>query len=113
MAPTLQKFKAELFKALAHPTRIRLLELLREGEKSVSQLMSELEVEGSTISQQLAILRMRNLVYTRKAGNLIYYRISDPQVKDLLDVARRIFDAHVVGLQALGNQVQELEATRD
>lgn len=101
MAESLQRFKAELFKALAHPTRIRILELLRDGEKRVSQLQLELAMEGSSVSQQLAILRMKNLVDTRKAGNLIYYRLRDPQVNDLLDAARRIFEAHVIELQSM------------
>ena len=101
MAESLQRFKAELFKAVAHPTRIRILELLRDGEKSVSQLQLELALEGSSVSQQLAILRMKNLVDTRKVGNLIYYRLRDPQVNDLLDAARRIFEAHVIQLQSM------------
>jgi DNA-binding transcriptional ArsR family regulator len=101
MAESLQRFKAELFKALANPTRIRILELLRDGEKRVIQLQLELAVESSNVSQQLAILRMNNLVDTRKVGNLIYYRLRDPQVNDLLDAARRIFEAHVIQLQSL------------
>lgn len=100
----LQSFKAELFKALSHPTRIRILELLSDGEKGVSQLQLELGPEGSTISQQLAILRMKNLVDTRRSGNAIYYRLRDPQIKDLLDAARRIFEAHVIQLQALSEE---------
>jgi DNA-binding transcriptional ArsR family regulator len=100
----LQNFKAELFKALSHPTRIRILELLREGEKGVSQLQLALGTEGSTVSQQLAILRMKNLVDTRRAGNAIYYRLKDPQIADLLDAARRIFDAHVIQLQSLSQE---------
>src|SRR5712691_4486988 len=97
----LQSFKAELFKALSHPSRIRILELLRGGEKAVSQLQLELGAEGSTVSQQLAILRMKNLVDTRRAGTVIYYRLRDPQINDLLDAARRIFEAHVIQLQAM------------
>lgn len=97
----LQRFKAELFKALSHPTRIRILELLRQGEQTVSQLQLGLGPEGSTVSQQLAILRMKNLVDTRRAGNAIYYRLRDPQIEDLLDAARRIFESHVIQLQSL------------
>lgn len=97
----LQSFKAELFKALSHPTRIRILELLRNGEQSVSQLQLALGPEGSTVSQQLAILRMKSLVDTRRAGNAIYYRLLDPQINELLDAARRIFEAHVIQLQSL------------
>ncbi len=74
---SLQRFKAEFFKALAHPTRIRILELLRNGEKSVGELQQEIAREGSTVSQQLAILRMKNVVDTRRVGNVIYYRLRD------------------------------------
>jgi len=101
MGESLQSFKAELFKALAHPARIRILELLRNGEKSVSELQLGLAIEGSSVSQQLAILRMKNLVDTRKSGNMIYYRLRDPQVNDLLAVARQMFDAHLVQLQSM------------
>jgi DNA-binding transcriptional ArsR family regulator len=101
MAEALQQFKAELFKALAHPTRIRILELLREGERSVGDLQLALESDGSAVSQQLAILRMKNLVDTRRAGNSIFYRLRDPQVNELLTVARHMFDAHVVELRAM------------
>jgi len=101
MTESLQGFKAELFKALAHPVRIRILELLHESEKSVKELQHALGTEGSTVSQQLAILRMRNLVDTRKSGTQIFYRLRDPEVSDLLSVARRMFDAHVVRLQSI------------
>jgi DNA-binding transcriptional ArsR family regulator len=101
VAESLHSFKAELFKALAHPTRIRILELLRDGEKSVTELQLGLGVQGSSVSQQLAILRMKNLVATRKWRNLIYYRLRDPQVNDLLDVARRMFDVHLLQLQSM------------
>jgi DNA-binding transcriptional ArsR family regulator len=104
MTESLQGFKAELFKALAHPARIRLLELLRDGEKSVTALQLALGIEGSTVSQQLAILRMKNLVDTRKSGNNIYYRLRDQQVNDLLADARRMFDAHLVQLQSMSSE---------
>ncbi len=106
MAESLQSFKADLFKALAHPARIRILELLRDGEKSVSELQLGLGSEGSTVSQQLAILRMKNLVQTRKAGTQIYYRIRDVQVNQILDVARGMFDAHLTELQALSRETE-------
>lgn len=99
-------FKAELFKALAHPTRIQILELLRSGEKSVGEIQSEIGSEGSAVSQQLAILRLRNLVEARKSGNLNYYRIGDLQVNQLLDVARAMFDAHLTQLQTINDSVE-------
>ena len=101
MTETLQGFKAELFKALAHPARIRILELLRDGERSVTELQHALGTEGSTASQQLAILRMKSLVDTRRSGNNIFYSLRDPQVTALLAVARQMFDAHLVQLQAM------------
>jgi len=97
----LHHFKAALFKALAHPTRIQILDLLRTGERSVTDLQAELQVEASTVSQQLAILRGKNLVAPRKDGTSVYYRVADPQVFTLLDVARAMFETHVTGLQSL------------
>jgi DNA-binding transcriptional ArsR family regulator len=104
MTESLQSFKADLFKALAHPGRIRILELLRDGEMSVSDLQLGLGMVPSSVSQQLAILRMKNLVATRKAGNMIFYRLRDRRVNDLLDVARRMFDSQLVQLQTLSKR---------
>jgi DNA-binding transcriptional ArsR family regulator len=112
MPGSLQSFKAELFKALAHPARIRILELLREGEQSVTEMQLALSAEGSTVSQQLAILRMKNLVDTRKEGNVIFYSLRDRQVNKLLDVARQIFEAHVIQLQAMTDDQGERATTR-
>jgi len=103
----LQGFKAELFKALGHPVRIRILELLRDQERSVSELQEALEIEMSSVSQQLAILRGKQLVTGRKEGNSVYYRVIDPQVYDLLDTARAMFQRHVAELQQLAKQDAE------
>lgn len=111
MPGSLQSFKAELFKALAHPARIRILELLRDGEKSVTELQLALSAEGSSVSQQLAILRMKNLVDTRREGNVIFYRLRDRHVSKLLDVARQIFDAHVIQLQSITGGQEETRRT--
>jgi DNA-binding transcriptional ArsR family regulator len=111
MTGSLQSFKAELFKALAHPARIRILELLRDGEKSVTEMQLALSAEGSSVSQQLAILRMKNLVDTRRKGNVIFYRLRDRQVNKLLDVARQIFEAHVVQLQSITGGQEETRRT--
>lgn len=100
----LQTFKAELFKALSHPIRIRTLELLREGELTVSELQSRLEIDGSSMSQQLAVLRARQLVVGRKDGTSVYYRVIDPQVFQLLDIARAIFERHLGSLQAMADE---------
>jgi DNA-binding transcriptional ArsR family regulator len=105
---TLQGFKAELFKALAHPARIKILEYLRSGERTVSELQVLLDLESSTVSQQLAILRARSIVEGRKQGTSVYYRVPDPLIFDVLDVARRIFANHVVGLQAMADGDPEI-----
>jgi ArsR family transcriptional regulator len=105
---TLQRFKAEFFQALAHPARIRILELLRGGERTVGELQAQLEVDPSSVSQQLAVLRARNIVQSRKVGTSVYYTVRDPQVFVLLDVARDIFNNHLVDLQAMLEQ-QRLE----
>ena len=91
----LRQFKTEFFKALAHPLRIRLLELLRPGPMSVGQLQAAIGVPASSISQQLAVLRGRNIVVTERHGTTVIYRVRDPELFELLDVARRLFNAHL------------------
>src|SRR5665647_775110 len=90
------KFKSEFFKALAHPMRIRILELLSEGNKNVNELQSILESEGSAVSQQLAVLRNKNVVNSIKDGTTVIYSLRDPLIKDLLLVTKGIFDNHLV-----------------
>lgn len=92
----IQQFKAEFFKALAHPMRIRILEVLSEGDKNVNELQAILGSEGSAVSQQLAVLRNKNVVSGIKEGTSVIYSLRDPLIKDLLEVARRIFDNHLV-----------------
>lgn len=91
----LRQFKAEFFKALAHPMRIRILELLREGPMSVGQLQEAVGSPASSISQQLAVLRSRNIVATERRGTTVIYTVRDRDLFDLLDVARRIFNGHL------------------
>ncbi|SEO53528.1 metalloregulator ArsR/SmtB family transcription factor [Paenibacillus sp. OV219] len=93
----LQQFKAEFFKALAHPMRIRILEVLSEGERTVNEIQTIIGSEGSSVSQQLAILRNKNVVYGLKDGTTVIYSLRDPLVKELLAVAKNIFDNHLVG----------------
>lgn len=92
----MQKFKAEFFKALAHPLRIRILELLSEGDKNVNELQSIIGSQGSVVSQQLTILRAKNIVVGVKEGNRVVYSLKDPMIIELLDVARQIFNNHLV-----------------
>ena len=97
----LHRFKAEFFRALGHPSRLRILELLRERERNVSELQVELDIEASSVSQQLAVLRAKNIVDTRRVGTNVYYTVRDAQVFQLLDVARQIFNNHLIDLQAM------------
>lgn len=99
MAKKLAKFKADFFKALANPLRIQILDQLREQELTVSEIRDRLDVELPNVSQQLAVLRSKNLVVARKQGNNIYYSCVDPTVFKLLDVAKEIFNNHLVDLQ--------------
>ncbi len=101
MNQPLHRFKAELFKALGHPLRIKILETLRAGEVSVAELLRQLEVEPATASQQLGILRSRGLVDSRREGSSVYYRLRDPLVLDLLKVARAMSANHLVNMQEL------------
>ena len=97
----LQAFKATFFKALAHPVRIAILEILVRREQSVQELQATLGVEQPVVSQQLAVLRANNIVAARKAGASVRYTLRDPLIAELLRTARRIFNNHLVGTQDL------------
>ena len=107
----LQIFKAEFFKALAHPIRIRVLEILVRGDKSVHELQEALGLDQPTVSQQLAVLRGKNIVEARKEGTAVRYSVRDATVRDLLDVTRRIFDNHLIGTQTMLKELRR-EARR-
>ncbi len=91
----LRQFKADFFKALAHPMRIRILELLRQGPLSVGQLQEAVGAPASSISQQLAVLRGRNIVATERRGTTVIYHVRDDGLFGLRDVARRSFNGHL------------------
>lgn len=106
MAYILQNFKAEFFKALAHPVRICILEALRDSEKSVSELQNLLGLDQSAVSQQLSILRTKGLIYGRKNGTSVFYSVSDPMLFNLLDVARAIFNNQLIDTKNLLSQLE-------
>ena len=91
----LRQFKAEFFKALAHPIRIAILEFLRDGPRSVGEIQALTGVPGSSISQQLAVLRSRGIVVPQRTGTTIHYHAANPQIYALLDAAREIFYDHL------------------
>lgn len=106
MPQQLAEFKSDFFKALAHPVRIRILDCLRGGEKGVTELSETLEIEPANVSQQLAILRMRNIVMGRKAGSNVYYSVPDSTVFRLLDVAKSIFNNQLIGVRNMLRQIK-------
>lgn len=97
----LQAFKARFFKALAHPVRVRLVELLVERDRSVQELQSLLTLDQSSVSQHLGVLRANHVVNARKEGATVRYALRDSLVGDLLGVARRIFSNQLVGTRDL------------
>ena len=97
----LQTFKADFFRALAHPIRIRILEILGTGERTVQELQQLLDLRQSIVSQQLAVLRGKDVVTSRKLGTTVKYALSDPLITRLLAVAREIFNNRLVGTQSL------------
>jgi DNA-binding transcriptional ArsR family regulator len=102
----LRHFKAEFFKALAHPLRISILDALREGEKTVAEISEEFKVEQANASQQLAVLRHKNIITARKAGANVYYSVSDPSIFKLLDAARDIFNNHLTGVRTMLEEIK-------
>lgn len=102
----LYQLKAEFFKTLGHPARIRVLELLSQREHAVGELLPEVGVEAANLSQQLAVLRRAGLVATRKEGSTVFYSLTSPQVAELLVVARTILTT------VLSGQVELLEDLR-
>ncbi|MCI3934706.1 ArsR/SmtB family transcription factor [Streptomyces sp. AN091965] len=103
MSAPLYQLKAEFFKTLGHPARIRVLELLSEREHAVAEMLPEVGIEPAHLSQQLAVLRRANLVVTRKEGSTVYYSLTSEHVAELLKVARTILSgvlANQAGLLA-------------
>ena len=105
MITPIYQVKAEFFKTLAHPARIRVLELLREGERSVSDLIPDVGLEASHLSQQLGVLRRARVVDTRKVGSSVLYAVADPRIFELLELAKAIL---TTSLSETGELLAEL-----
>lgn len=101
----LRRFKAEVFQALAHPTRIHIIECLRDGELSVGALSERVRAEPANLSQHLSVLRAKSLVTNRKDGNQVIYSLRDPLLIDVLDTMRRYFQAHLKEALAMLKQL--------
>jgi DNA-binding transcriptional ArsR family regulator len=102
----LYQLKAEFFKTLGHPARIRVLELLSQREHAVAEMLPEVGIEAANMSQHLAVLRRTGLVTTRKEGSTVFYSLTSPHVAELLAVARKILTG------VLSGQVELLEDLR-
>jgi DNA-binding transcriptional ArsR family regulator len=110
MQDALRNFKAEFFKALSHPARIKILEVIRTNELSVTELQDHLGIESSSVSQHLSVLRHKNIVDSRKSGTTVYYRIRDLEILELLEVARRIFNNHLINSRSTLEQLEDENA---
>ncbi|MBF6193923.1 metalloregulator ArsR/SmtB family transcription factor [Nocardia implantans] len=99
----LYQMKADFFKTLGHPVRVRVLELLSQREHAVSEMLTEIEIEAANLSQQLSILRRAGLVTARREGLSVTYELTTPEVAQLLAAARAILTGVVAG------QVEALE----
>jgi DNA-binding transcriptional ArsR family regulator len=107
---SLRRFKADMFQALAHPTRIAILEMLGDGELSAGYLIEKLGIEQASVSQHLAVLRTKQIVVNRKSGNQVFYSVRDPLILEVLALMRRYFHAHLK--ESLG-MLDEMEKPAD
>ena len=109
MTRPIYQVKADFFKTLAHPARIRVLELLRDGERSVGELIPEVGLEASHLSQQLGILRRANVLQSRKEGSTVLYSVADPRIFELLEVAKAILTSTLAESSQLLAELEGLE----
>jgi DNA-binding transcriptional ArsR family regulator len=106
----LHTFKAQLFQALAHPTRIAIVEALRAGEVSAGTLLTQLNIEQANLSQHLAVLRAKQVVVSRKAGNQVYYALRDPVLVEVLDLLKRYFLSHLSDTVTMLDEIDHEES---
>jgi ArsR family transcriptional regulator len=110
MPDALRRFKAGIFQALAHPTRIAIVELLRDGEVPVGKLMEHLNVEQANASQHLAVLRAKGIVSNRKEGNQVFYRLRDPLLIRLLELVGFYFQTQLFEARAMLRELDREES---
>ena len=109
MTRPIYQVKADFFKTLGHPARIRVLELLRDGEQTVGQLIPDVGLEPSHLSQQLGILRRAGVLQTHKMGSSVVYSVTDARIFELLAVAKAILTTSLAGSQDLLAELQTLD----
>ena len=109
MPDTLRQFKDSIFQALAHPTRIAIIEILRDGELPAGTIIERLGLEQANASQHLSVLRLKQIVNSRKEGNQVFYSVRDPLLIEVLDIMRRYFQAHVEEAMSMLKQIDLLD----
>jgi DNA-binding transcriptional ArsR family regulator len=107
MSDSLRRFKAGIFQGLSHPTRIAIVEQLRDGELSAGEIIERIGLEQANASQHFAVLRAKRIVSARKEGNQVFYSVRDPLLIEVLDIMRRYFQVHVEEAMTL---LKEIEA---
>jgi ArsR family transcriptional regulator len=107
--PPVYQVKAEFFRILGHPVRVRTLELLRDGERTVGDLQNALGLDSSGTSQHLGVLRRHGVLESRRDGTSVYYRIKDPRTFQLLEVARQIITSNLTESQQLLGELADGE----
>jgi len=111
-ADALRQFKAQIFQALAHPTRIAIVEALRDGEVGTGALLAQLGVEQANLSQHLGVLRDKRVVVARKAGNQVFYTLRDPVLTKVLDLLKRYFYSQLTETAAMLGELQSKAGRR-
>jgi DNA-binding transcriptional ArsR family regulator len=111
MTQELHRFKAEIFQALAHPTRIAIVEMLRNGEMSAGQVIEQLGLEQANASQHFKVLRSKQLVVNRKEGNQVFYSLRDPVLIDVLDILKRYFYSQLSRTMSMLKEMQTEKRT--
>src|SRR5437764_9459963 len=111
MSQELRRFKAEIFQALAHPTRIAIVEALRNGEMPAGRLIDQLGLEQANASQHFAVLRGKQIVVGRKEGNQVFYSLRDPALIEVMDILKRYFHAHLSQTMSMMKEIQMEKVT--
>ncbi|MEU5625086.1 ArsR/SmtB family transcription factor [Streptomyces tendae] len=112
MPVPLYEAKADFFRMLGHPVRIRVLELLQGGPRPVRELLAEIEIEPSNLSQQLAVLRRSGIVTATRTGSTVVYELAGGEVAELLATARRILSELLTGQGRLLEELRTAEPVR-
>ena len=110
MHNALREFKANIFQGLSHPTRIAIVEVLRDGELAVGTIIERLGIEPANASQHFGVLKSKYVLSSRREGNQVFYSVRDPLLIDVLDIMRTYFQAHVD--EAMAHLIEARAATQ-